>query len=359
LLIQDLRPQDSIPFLKRVSAELHRSDVARQLSGFDLVHSDSPMTDAIAQTPDDHFKVPLPKRSSGPPPDHVNDGEARQHHAFVKTSFSKCEYFRSMSVALSILHYCIAVICRVCQTPVKHRAVLCQDCSLIAHSRCAADAPATCDIRAQLLLYAQYTHEGIPPPPTPTAGPPEVTPSTSPQVHADSPLSSSPSGPFKMFRKKSKQTIDSLPSQSSTPTTVPLPPDEEGRKRNLFFGRGRTSDDRSRSRASLNSSGTPNSSSLRSAGDKLEHPLGNGILNRPPQPSTPPEPKSKSNKHVVMTDVESQRGARPPSISFDTGNTSLERPLSPDDPSYERRRRRLSKSDSQTSASNKKGCLVQ
>jgi hypothetical protein len=45
----------------------------------------------------------------------------------------------------------------VCHQSIKRTGVLCEECGLIAHPRCAADAPPSCDIRAQLLLYAQYS----------------------------------------------------------------------------------------------------------------------------------------------------------------------------------------------------------
>ena len=54
------------------------------------------------------------------------------------------------------------MICRVCNLSVKKSAVLCEQCSLIAHARCAHNAPPTCDLRAQLLLYAQYAETGTP-----------------------------------------------------------------------------------------------------------------------------------------------------------------------------------------------------
>ena len=34
--------------------------------------------------------------------------------------------------------------------------MLCEQCSLICHQRCSPNAPPTCDLRSQLLLYAQY-----------------------------------------------------------------------------------------------------------------------------------------------------------------------------------------------------------
>ena len=41
--------------------------------------------------------------------------------------------------------------------------MLCDQCSLIAHSKCAHNAPPTCNLRAQLLLYAQYAEKGSSP----------------------------------------------------------------------------------------------------------------------------------------------------------------------------------------------------
>ena len=52
------------------------------------------------------------------------------------------------------------MICRVCQLNIKKSAVICAQCSLISHAKCASNAPPTCDLRAQLLLYAQYAEKG-------------------------------------------------------------------------------------------------------------------------------------------------------------------------------------------------------
>jgi hypothetical protein len=54
------------------------------------------------------------------------------------------------------------MVCRVCLLNVKKNAVICESCSLIGHSKCAANAPPTCDLRAQLLLYAQFAEKGSP-----------------------------------------------------------------------------------------------------------------------------------------------------------------------------------------------------
>jgi len=47
------------------------------------------------------------------------------------------------------------VECRVCLGSARKYAVICDKCSLIAHSQCAREAPPTCDLRSQLLQYAQ------------------------------------------------------------------------------------------------------------------------------------------------------------------------------------------------------------
>lgn len=52
--------------------------------------------------------------------------------------------------------------CRTCLLTVKRGAVICQSCNLICHSKCAENAPPTCDLRAQLLQYAQFAENGSP-----------------------------------------------------------------------------------------------------------------------------------------------------------------------------------------------------
>ena len=49
------------------------------------------------------------------------------------------------------------MICRVCLLQVKKHAVICEQCSLIAHSKCAPAASRICDLRAQLLINSQYS----------------------------------------------------------------------------------------------------------------------------------------------------------------------------------------------------------
>ncbi|KAF6761708.1 STE/STE11/cdc15 protein kinase [Ephemerocybe angulata] len=140
--LKDLRPQDSIPFLRRVSTDLHKTDVVRYLSQMD--NSESPVSETFVRG--DAGKVsPMGRRTSHssvrPLPE--NDISPREH-SFVKTTFSK------------------PMMCRVCLLNVKKSAVLCAQCSLISHAKCAINAPPTCDLRAQLLLYAQYAEKGNP-----------------------------------------------------------------------------------------------------------------------------------------------------------------------------------------------------
>ncbi|RDB20820.1 hypothetical protein Hypma_012023 [Hypsizygus marmoreus] len=142
-LHKELRPQDSIPFLRRVSADLQKSEVVRYLSQIDI--TESPTTQAFTRVEDNVYAAPLGKRTSDASilPLADNDISPREH-SFVKTTFSK------------------PMVCRVCLLNVKKSAVLCAQCSLIAHSKCAVNAPPTCDLRAQLLLYAKYAEKGNP-----------------------------------------------------------------------------------------------------------------------------------------------------------------------------------------------------
>ena len=88
-LIQELRPQDSIPFLRRVSTDFQKSDVVRYLSQLDMPDS-SPVSASPKHKEDLGQISPTGRRPSHssvyPPLD--NDISPREH-SFVKTTFGK------------------------------------------------------------------------------------------------------------------------------------------------------------------------------------------------------------------------------------------------------------------------------
>ena len=89
--IQELRPQDSIPFLRRVSIDFQKSDVIRSLSQLNM--SDSfPVSASPRQKEEFGMVSPTERRtshSSIPPLD--NDISPREH-SFVKTTFGKRKF---------------------------------------------------------------------------------------------------------------------------------------------------------------------------------------------------------------------------------------------------------------------------
>lgn len=132
---KELRPQDSIPFLRRVSADYQnqKSEALRYLAQLEMPDPEKASSPERVR-PDGS---PSRRRMSNDP-----DAISPREHSFVRTTFGK------------------PVICRVCNQNVKKSAVLCEQCSLICHAKCAPNAPPTCDLRAQLLLYAQYAESG-------------------------------------------------------------------------------------------------------------------------------------------------------------------------------------------------------
>lgn len=142
--LKELRPQDSIPFLRRVSTDFQKSDVVRYLSQLDM--SDSSPVSASPKHKEDVGKIsPTGRRKSHSSAIHPLDNDiSPREHSFVKTTFSK------------------PMVCRVCLLNVKKTGVLCSQCNLISHTKCAINAPPTCNLRAQLLLYAQYAEKGNP-----------------------------------------------------------------------------------------------------------------------------------------------------------------------------------------------------
>ncbi|KAH9973475.1 hypothetical protein BGW80DRAFT_241207 [Lactifluus volemus] len=151
-LNKDLRPQDSIPFLRRVSADLQKNDAARHLiANLDLV--DPPLPEFVRASADDVVLSSSPgcrsfvsaSASAAVPelPQADPDCFDMREHTFVKTTFSK------------------PVSCRVCMEPVK-KGVLCSHCSLIAHAKCSGRSPPTCDLRWKLLMHAQLAERSSP-----------------------------------------------------------------------------------------------------------------------------------------------------------------------------------------------------
>ncbi|WWC86111.1 uncharacterized protein L201_000982 [Kwoniella dendrophila CBS 6074] len=120
-----LRPQDSVPFLRRVSMDLRRVDSQRIFENGNL----SPPLDG-------RFEGRKHRHSMAS--SHGRDGSGSdKSHTLIKTSFGK------------------AIPCRVCLEVVKKSGVLCQDCGLIAHTTCASKASPRCDIHEQLALFTR------------------------------------------------------------------------------------------------------------------------------------------------------------------------------------------------------------
>ncbi|KAG9313050.1 Pkinase-domain-containing protein [Chiua virens] len=138
--LKELRPQDSIPFLRRVSADLQKTDVAKVLA-----QVESPIMETPSSEPGAGHEASAPQQSlpfvpSSPIPDDTSFSP--RNHTFVKTIFGK------------------PMVCSVCLGSVKKNAVVCDRCNLIAHAKCGPDSPPTCDLRSQLLMYAQFAEKG-------------------------------------------------------------------------------------------------------------------------------------------------------------------------------------------------------
>ncbi|KAG6821432.1 hypothetical protein H0H93_010156 [Arthromyces matolae] len=117
---KELRPQDSIPFLRRVSADLQKSEFVRYLS--QLETPDFLSADNVGQGGPSPLGRRISDASIRPSP-LVDSDISPSEHQFVKTTFSKRQYIPN-------------------------------------YSNCASNAPPTCDLRSQLLLYAKYAEQG-------------------------------------------------------------------------------------------------------------------------------------------------------------------------------------------------------
>ncbi|KAJ7890536.1 Pkinase-domain-containing protein [Mycena olivaceomarginata] len=257
---KELRPQDSIPFLRRVSADLQKSEAVRFLAQIEMPDSPEAEESVSGSPPGRRISFSRPMDQDISPRD----------HSFVKTTFSK------------------PMVCRVCLLNVKKSAVLCEQCSLIAHSKCAINAPPTCDLRAQLLLYAQYAEKGNPmsaysnpldvvsepghPHPHPMSPASEVawvthTPRTSLDGTAPAPpphgIPGTPVTPPTAFKfmaafKRSRSNLTPEPDFASSSNSVPLVPPKDGVQKKL------RKEPKDRPQSVKSTSTTANSASMRS-----------------------------------------------------------------------------------------------
>jgi len=157
---QALRPQDSVPFLRRVSMDLRRVDSTRLFSsdmGAASNHRVPSYADISEASKRNRYSVASWHGRE------ASDGPTRDHE-LIKTTFGKGEgSFGKNSRAEHT-----AILCRICHASVKKGGVLCQHCGLICHTSCVSKASTRCDVTEQLALLArqqeylaQHPHIGI------------------------------------------------------------------------------------------------------------------------------------------------------------------------------------------------------
>ena len=104
---------------------------------------------------------PMPMKgrfSNGPalPLAPVEESMLPHDHSFMKTPSASVCFISGFNFHYLLTHVFIAMVCRVCLENVKKSAMLCETCSLIAHSKCAVNVPPTCDLHVLRFLYYAY-----------------------------------------------------------------------------------------------------------------------------------------------------------------------------------------------------------
>ncbi|ESK96507.1 cell division control protein [Moniliophthora roreri MCA 2997] len=257
---KELRPQDSIPFLRRVSADLQKSEAVRYLSQIEMPdghRADDPSSPTGRRISNTSMRPSLDNNEISP-----------REHSFVKTTFSK------------------PMICRVCLLNVKKN-----------------NAPPTCDLRAQLLLYAQYAEKGNPS--SVYSNPVDLLN----EPHPKSPMSDVPY----VLHSTPRTSLDSSPPpQSPTQTAIPHPPTAF-----KFFKRSRTSQPGETPTISISSS-PPNQENAphpRKLTRRSERPQSLGSNSTNPEnsmrsTSSAGQRSTLSNDMAVITETDSVRASR-------------------------------------------------
>ncbi|GAA6035315.1 hypothetical protein JCM8097_008813 [Rhodosporidiobolus ruineniae] len=208
---KDVRPQDSLPFIRRLSTEYRRPTLNLPLSMESLV---AHAVDELEASPE-ALVPPVPgyvreeargmesldsgyrasgetARTSSPSLPEATEETPRPHN-FVKTTFSK------------------AIDCKICGDTTRRHAVLCSSCGLVLHQRCREFAPDCAPLRAFSSPAPIPMHRAPTLPSTPHGSP-------------AAPFSLTDYLPFGKTRRPKAATPTS--STTSIPTTAfsPVPP---------------------------------------------------------------------------------------------------------------------------------------
>ncbi|GJN91852.1 hypothetical protein Rhopal_004875-T1 [Rhodotorula paludigena] len=149
---QDMRPQDSLPFLRRISTEYRRAPLVPSFSPAEaVVESPLPLEPPVPPFAAKEEPRGRPSFDSGYSGSderglvtiHATE-ETHRSHTFIRSSFSK------------------AIDCKICGESTKRHAVLCTSCGLISHARCKEFAP-VCDLRTQLFGPSASSTQPLPP----------------------------------------------------------------------------------------------------------------------------------------------------------------------------------------------------
>lgn len=241
------------------------------------------------------------------------------------------------------------MVCRVCLLNVKKSAVLCEQCSLIAHSKCAINAPPTCDLRAQLLLYAQYAEKGNPGsaysnpldvldeshphPPHPLSPASEVawvthtprtsfdgTPPAGPPHHGLAPVTPPTAFKFMAAFKRSRSNLSPEPDHGSSTSIPQVPPKDAVPQKKL------RKEQKERPQSVKSTSTAANTSSMRS---------GESVMSRA-NPRSVDEARS-ADLQRKRSRLHSKSAASEVTDITATGSVSLPGGLPPEPPRHKKR----------------------
>jgi len=95
-ILQELRPQESIPFLRRVSTDLQRTDVTKLLAHVGVPIAEAPASEAVPQ--EEVSRPPTPRPSIVPVPTLPDETTfTPRDHTFIRTTFGKREFMATFN----------------------------------------------------------------------------------------------------------------------------------------------------------------------------------------------------------------------------------------------------------------------
>ncbi|CAG8648424.1 11051_t:CDS:2, partial [Paraglomus brasilianum] len=152
--LRELRPQDSLPFIRRITSENNIPDMSSLTNSATINPNNQLDESGIDMDPRISYYNPVLFAAS-PPISPVGSPITTPHLAFAPPQPQTKMYVATPLVPHRFVKNSFSkpVECRICHHTMKTKAVMCEECNMVCHSKCQGEAPFPCSLPNRKIMY--------------------------------------------------------------------------------------------------------------------------------------------------------------------------------------------------------------